>query len=123
MKLLMRWFILAAAVFLTAWLLPGIRIDGANALLTVAVVAIILGFVNAIIRPILAFLSCGLILLTFGLFMFVINGLMLLWTSQIAQNLGIGFYVDGIWTAVLGSIVITIISSILTMAFKDSKEK
>jgi putative membrane protein len=123
MKLLIRWFILAVAIFLTAWLLPGIHVQGANAFLAVAVVAVILGFVNAVVRPILAFLSCGLILLTFGLFMFVINGAMLLLTSQIAQTFGIGFYVDGWWPAVIGSVVITIISSLLSAIFKEKHEK
>ena len=77
MKLIIRWLITAIAVFFTAWLLPGIRIEGTNAFVAVGIIAIILGLVNAIIRPILAFLSCGCIIATLGLFMLVINAIIL----------------------------------------------
>jgi putative membrane protein len=119
MKLLLRWLIVAVSVFLTAWILPGIRIEGNNAFFAVAVVAVILGFMNAIIRPILAFLSCGCIVATLGLFMLVINALMLMLTAWAAQLLGIGFYVDGFWPALIGSIIISIISFILSMLLFD----
>lgn len=119
MKLLLRWLIIAASVFLTAWLMPGIRIEGSNAFVTVAVVAIILGFMNAIIKPILAFLSCGCILATLGLFMLVINAVVLMLTAWASQLLGIGFYVDSFWSALIGSIIISIISFVLSMILID----
>ena len=120
MKFLIRWLIIAVAVLLTAWLLPGIHIEGANAFITVLIVALILGFLNAIIRPILAFLSCGCIVATLGLFMLVINAVMLWLTSYIAVNwLGVGFYVDGFWPALFGSIIISVISYFLSMFLTD----
>ena len=119
MKLVIRWLITAIAVFLTAWLMPGIRIEGTNAFVTVGIVAIILGLVNAIIRPILAFLSCGCIVATLGLFMLVINAITLWLTSVIANWLGIGFHVDSIWAALFGSIVISIISFVLSIFLID----
>lgn len=83
---------------------------------TVLLVALVLGLVNAFIRPILAALSCGLIVLTLGLFMLVINTLMLWLASWIAGNwLGLGFEVDGFWSALLGSVIITIVSFIASV--------
>jgi putative membrane protein len=119
MKILIRWIITAVAVFVTAWLLPGINITGSNGFVTVAVVAVILGFLNAILRPILAFLSCGCIVATMGLFMLVINAFVLWLTGWIAQSLGIGFSVNGFWPALLGSIIISIISFVLSLFLLD----
>ena len=119
MKLIIRWLITAIAVFITAWLMPGIRIEGTNAFVAVGIVAIILGLANAIIRPILAFLSCGCIIATLGLFMLVINAITLWLASVIANWLGIGFFVDSFWAALFGSIVISIISFILSVFLID----
>ena len=123
MRLIIRWLIVAVSIFLTAWLLPGIRVEGNNAFLTIAVVAIILGFMNAVVRPILAFLSCGCIVATLGLFMLVVNALTLWLTAWVAQFFGIGFYVDGFWPALLGSIIISIISFVLSLFLIDENER
>lgn len=124
MKLLLRWIILSAALFATAYLIPGIRIEEPNAAIAVAVTAIVLGFVNAFIRPILSIFSCGLIILTLGLFSLVINAVTLLVASYISVNwLGIGFYVDGFWPALWGSIIISIISMILSGILIDDRER
>ena len=106
-----------------AWLLPGINIDSPNGFVTVAIVAIILGFMNAILRPILAFLSCGCIVATMGLFMLVINALTLWLTGWIAQSLGIGFSVNGFWPAFWGAIVISIISFVLSLFLLDDRDR
>ena len=119
-KLLIRWVIIAVSLVVAAWLIPGITIEGTNGWVTVAVMAAVLGFVNAIIRPILAFLSCGFIVLTMGLFMLVINAAMLSLASWIANSLfGVGFYVDGFWPALLGSIVVSIVSFFLSLFLVD----
>lgn len=115
MKLVIRWLIGTIAVAVATWLLPGIRIEGSSAWLSVIVVALILGLVNAIIRPILVFLSCGFIAVTLGLFMLIVNGAALLAASWAAINwFNIGFYVDGWWPAILGSIVISIVTFLLS---------
>ncbi len=120
MKLLLRWLITAVAVAAAVWLVPGIRIEGTSAWVTVAVVAVVLGLVNAILRPILAFLSCGFIVLTLGLFMFVVNGLAFWAASWVSVNwFNIGFYVDGLWPAILGSIIVSVVSFLLSMILKD----
>ena len=120
MKILIRWLITAIAVFFTAWLMPGIDIEGTNAFIAVGVMAIVLGLANAIIRPILAFLSCGCIVATLGLFMLVVNAITLWVSSWICVNiLNIGFHVDTFWAAFFGSIVISVISFFLYMILID----
>ena len=119
MKLLIRWIIVAFSLFVAAWLVPGIRVEG-NAWLIFTVMALILGLVNAVIRPILALLTCSLIILTLGLFVLVINALTLWLASAIAVNwFHVGFYVDGFWAAFLGALIVSIVSVILSAVLKE----
>ena len=119
MKLLIRWVITSLALFVAVRMLPGIQVEG-NAMVVYAAMAVILGLVNAIVRPILTFLSCPLVILTLGLFLLVINGLMLKLASSIAVNLfGVGFYVDGFGPAFLGGIIVSVVSVVLSAVFKD----
>lgn len=123
MQLLLRWLITALALYAAVWFVPGIRVEG-NAWIAVAIMAVVLGFVNAIIRPILTFFSCGLIVLTLGLFIFVINALMLWLSSWITVNwFNLGFYVDGFWPALLGSIVVSIVSFLLSIFLISEGER
>src|SRR5579863_7501346 len=102
MKLLIRWAITAFSLFVAAWLVPGIRVER-EAWAIFAVMAVILGLVNAIIRPVLKLLSCPLIILTLGFFVLVINGITLWLASSIAVSwFHVGFYVSGFWAAFLG---------------------
>ena len=120
MKLFIRWIIIAVSLVMAAWLIPGIIISDTNGWVAVGVMAAILGFMNAIIRPILAFFSCGCIVLTMGLFMLVINALVLYLSSWIATTVfGVGFYVDGFWSALLGSVIVSIVSFFLSMFLID----
>lgn len=129
MKLLIRWLINAVAIAITVIVVPGIN-GGISAGSTLDIdvksllgVALIFGLVNALVRPVLKLLSCPLVLLTLGLFIFVINAAMLLLTSAIAQSLGLQFYVDGFVSALIGSIIISIVSIVLTALFVDDNEK
>jgi putative membrane protein len=85
-----------------------------------AIMAIVLGLMNAIARPILKMLSCPLVVLTLGLFILVINGITL-WLGAIVANsfFHAGFYVDGIIPAILGSIVVSVVSVILNLVLRD----
>jgi putative membrane protein len=108
MFFLLRLLIHMVAILIIAYLLPNvIRVDG---LLAALVAAFLLGIVNAIIRPILVILTFPLTILTFGLFLLVINGLML-WLVAVLVR---GFYVNGFWGALFGSILISIVSWILS---------
>ncbi len=111
LRLLLRWAISAGGVAVAAWLVPGITLTGSHRVWTLLLVALVLGLVNAFIRPIVSGLSCGLIVLTLGLFTLVINGLMLWLASYISEHgLGLGFHVDGFWSALLGAIIISVFS-------------
>lgn len=106
----------AAALAVTIWLFDGITLTGdtdTDKALTLVLVAAIFGIVNAIVRPVVAILSLPLYILTLGLIAFVINALMLMLTSWISGEIGIGFKVEGFWTALLGAIVISIVGALL----------
>jgi putative membrane protein len=108
----------AAAVTVATWLIDGIYFTGPTSgsaeirhkLVPLLLVSLILGVVSAFVKPIVTFFSIPFIILTLGLFLLVINALMLMFTAWIAGLVGIGFHVDGFWAAVLGSIVITLVN-------------
>lgn len=100
---LVQWLIYAAAIVITAYLLPGVRLSGFFAAL---VTALVLGLVNTFIRPLLLLLTLPLNILTLGLLTFVINALLILLTSAIVP----GFNVTGFWWALLFSLVLAIIN-------------
>jgi putative membrane protein len=121
MNLLLRWIVSAAAVGAAAHFVPGISVTGG--LKTYFVVALMLGLVNAIVRPIVKAFACGIIFITLGLFLLVINAAMLLLTSVLARHFGYGFYVDGFEPALIGSLVISVVSWIGSMLLTDDREK
>ena len=120
-KLLLRWLINGVALYMAAELVPGIHADGGWQVLVF--MALIFGLVNAMIRPILQFLTCPLIILTLGIFTLVINALMLQLASWLGRQLGLGFYVAGFWPAFWGALVISVVSFILTMLIGDEDDK
>lgn len=119
MRFFLRWFINAVALLVAAFVVPGIRLTasatspGINEWMTLAVVALIFGLIHAVIRPVVVLLTLPLTILTLGLFVFVINALMLLLTSRIAQALDLGFHVEGFGAALLGALVISVVSILL----------
>ena len=117
-KLIVRWFIAALALVAAAWLVPGIRVEG-HAWVAFTGMALILGLVNAVVRPVLKLLTCPLIVLTLGLFLFVINALMLLLAAKIATAVGFGFHVDGFLSALLGSLIVTVVTWALSVFVKE----
>lgn len=123
-KFLIRWGITAVAVAIAAWIVPGISVGEPHRVWTVILVALVLGLVNAFIRPILAVLSCGLIVLTLGLFTLVLNGLMLWLASYITtEGLGLDFRVDGFWNAVLGALIISVVSVVVATFVRDKRSR
>jgi putative membrane protein len=119
--LLLRWIINAVALAVAATFVSGIHVDGGW--LVLALVALIFGLVNALIRPVVTLLTCPLIILTLGLFTLVINAAMLLFASWIAGLLGIGFAVDGFWPAFWGGLVISIVSFVLSMIVHEGHHR
>ena len=103
-RFLIHWLVIALALWVTAWVLPGVNVDSTQAL---AIAAIVLGLVNALIRPLLTILTLPITILTLGLFYLVVNGLTFLLASKMVS----GFHVAGFWWAVLGALLVSIISS------------
>ncbi|MBC9784275.1 phage holin family protein [Heliobacillus mobilis] len=106
-SLVLRWLLNTLALALTAWFIPGIHITG---IAPAFFAALVLGVVNAIIRPIVILFTLPLNVLTLGLFTLVINGLML----QMVSGLVRGFDVSGFWAAFFGSLVLSVISMVLS---------
>jgi putative membrane protein len=103
---LLTWLLTAVALVITAKLVPGFKIDNFTAAL---IASVVLGLVNAIIKPILVVLTLPITLVTLGLFLFVINAI----TIWLAGSITPGFHVLGFVPALLGSIVLTIVASVL----------
>jgi putative membrane protein len=122
MKILIRWVIASLALLAAAWIVPGIRVEG-NAWIVYAAMAVILGLVNAIVRPVLKFLTCPLIILTLGVFVLVINGLTLWLASGIAQNwFHVGFVVKDFGSAFLGALIVSVVTVVLSALVKEDKK-
>jgi len=123
-RILVRWLITAIAVAAAVLLVPGIDVTGDSAFVAVAVTAAVLGLVNALIRPILQFLSCGCIVATLGLFLLVINAGTLWLSSYIAETwFNAGFHVDGFWPAFWGGIVVSVVSFLLSIFITEPEER
>jgi putative membrane protein len=117
MSFLVRLLVNAAALWIATQIVPGVTYTGDLAPLLV--VALVFGVVNATIRPALKILTFPIILLTLGIFALVVNGLMLWLTSSLSSALGLGFHVDGFWSAFWGALVVSIVSTILSMMMRD----
>lgn len=123
MRLLMRWLVTSIALVVAVRLVPGIDVSG-DAWAAVLVTAVVLGLVNATVKPVLTVLSCGAIVATLGLFFLVINGLCLWTASWISQEwLGLGFVVNGFWPAFWGGIVVSVVSAMLNIFVPDQREE
>lgn len=116
-KFILRWAINAVGLYAAVWVVPGIEYLGDWT--GILWLALIIGLLNALVRPLLKFLTCPLIVLTLGLFTIVINTGMLLLTRTIGQSFGIGLSVDGFWSALLGSLVMSVVSIVMSVIFRD----
>ena len=121
MTFLVRLIVNAAALWVATQLVPGVAYTGGW--LPFFGVALVFGLVNAVIRPIAKILTFPLIIVTLGIFVFVINGLMLWLTSRVSAALGLGFHVAGFWAAFWGALVVTIVSTVLPVLVKDRDDE
>lgn len=108
MKFLIQLVIVTLAVLISSYILPGVSIDG-NSFLTALVVAAVLSFLNAVVKPIMIILTIPVTIFSFGLFLLVINALMILLAAKIVD----GFHVQGFWYALLFSLILSLVTSIL----------
>ena len=115
MRLLLVWLINSVALFALPYVFPWVTVD---TFWTALIAALVLGLINALIRPILVLLTLPVTILTLGLFIFVINGLLFWWVGSFID----GFHVSGFWSDVFGAIVYSIISWALSAIFLHRRE-
>ena len=116
MNLIRSWAVNAAALYLTARLLDGVRVDGVEALIGGALA---IGLINALVRPILRFVTFPITVLTLGMFYFVLNGLMF----QLAASLIPGFELDGLVAAILGALAMSVVATVLHVFVKPRRKR
>ena len=116
LSLLARWIVNAAALLLVAYLYPGVHLED---FVTALAAALVLGLVNAVVRPLLVILTLPVTILTLGLFIFVINGLLFWAVGSFVPD----FQVSGFWAGFFGAIVFSLISWILSAIFVPRKDK
>ncbi|MCF4139269.1 phage holin family protein [Streptomyces sp. NPDC101213] len=112
----------AGALAVAVWLLDKITLTGAGTgekVGTLIVVALLFGLVNFLVKPVVKVLTFPLFILTLGLITLVVNALMLLLTSWLADQLDVSFHVEGFWTAVLGGLIISVVSWALNVVLPD----
>jgi len=110
--ILFRWIILTVAIFFAAYVIDGIHVSG---FFSAFFAAAILGILNAFLRPVLIILTLPFNIITFGLFTFIINALLLKMAAGVIK----GFEIDGFWPAILGALLISIVSWILNWIISD----
>ncbi|RJQ34159.1 phage holin family protein [Candidatus Parcubacteria bacterium] len=112
MKILIHWLISAIAIIISAYFLKGVHVDG---FMTALIIAIVLGAINGFIRPILVFLTLPITIVTLGLFLLVLNTLLIMLVAAIIPS----FTLDGFWWALIFGIVLTFVNTILQSIFKS----
>jgi putative membrane protein len=126
----LTWLVTTAiALAVAAWLVDGIRFTGATSgqaeledkILPLLAVALIQGVITSVVKPVLTFLSIPFIIVTLGLFLLVINAVVLKLTAWLAEQLDIGFQVDGFWPAVGGAIVITVVTWVVDSVIGEGR--
>lgn len=125
---MMRFAVNVICTAIAVWaatLIDGIDVTGHTAAenaLTILVVAVIFGVVNAVLKPLIHTVGCLFYVLTLGLFALVVNGLLFLLTGWIADKLGLPFVVDGFWAGLWGAIVVAVVSFVLGLIFRPSED-
>ncbi|MER7045262.1 MULTISPECIES: phage holin family protein [Streptomyces] len=112
----------AAALAVAIWLLSGITLTGDDTggkALTLLMVVLIFGLVNLVVKPVVKLLTLPLFILTLGLITVVVNALMLLLTSWLADKVDLNFQVEGFWTALLGALIVSVVSWALNVALPE----
>jgi len=126
MRTILRLLATAGALAVATWLLAGITLTDpttSGKILSLLIVALIFGVLNAIVKPVFKLVTLPIVLLTLGLFLLVINACIMLLTSWLATNVGLGWHVDGFWTAVFGAVIVSVVSFFLNAFVPDRNER
>jgi putative membrane protein len=124
MGFVIRTIVTAVALAIATWIVDGISVDGKNRwtdALTIILVAIIFGFVNAFIKPVIKFFGCFFYIITLGLISFVVNALLFMLVGWLAGLINLPFVVDGFWAGLWGAIIVTFVSWGINLAIPDPK--
>jgi putative membrane protein len=122
-SIIVQWLIITASVAAAAVIVPGIHIDDGRGISALLIMSAVLAIVNMLVRPVLAFLSCGLIILTLGFFLLVVNALAFWIASGIASDVfDAGFNVNGFWSAFFGAMIVSVVSWMLSV-FVSTEER
>lgn len=123
MNFIIRWIATAIAVGAAVWIVPGITTVGDNATIAIAVGALVLSLINIVLKPVLQFISLPITVLTLGIFYLVVNALLLELAAWASTGLfGSGIAISGFFAALLGSIIISIVSAIVNNVLGTDKE-
>ena len=120
MRFVVRLLVNAAALWVATRIVPGVSYSGG--VMPMFAVALVFGIVNAVIGTAARIVTFPIIILTLGIFILVLNGLMLLLTSALSSALGLGFHVQGFWAAFWGALVVSLVSTILSLLIRDRRE-
>ncbi|MFV2008558.1 MULTISPECIES: phage holin family protein [unclassified Micromonospora] len=126
MGFLIRLAVNAVALWITTLIVPGIDVTGdtaTNNALTLVIVALIFGLVNAVLKPVIKVVGCVFYLLTLGLFALVVNALLFLLTDWLAQQLDLPFVIDGFWPAFWGAIVMAVVGWLISLVIPDKYDR
>ncbi|MCD6065470.1 MAG: hypothetical protein K0S33_296 [Bacteroidetes bacterium] len=118
MRFILKIIISTIAVLITAYLLPGVNVED-NSFFTALLVALVLAFMNTIIKPILVILTIPITVFTLGLFILVINAAIIIWASRLVD----GFHVEGFWRALLFSLILSVVTWFLEKILGDGKKE
>ncbi len=121
-RILLRWAINAIALWAAVQIVPGLE-HQAESGLSLLIIALIFGLVNALIRPIVILLTCPLVVLTMGLFILVINTIMLSLTVWLSDVLELGLSSSSFWATFFGAVVISVVSGLINLLVKDKREE
>ncbi|WP_040159472.1 phage holin family protein [Nigerium massiliense] len=111
--MIVRFLVNALALGVATWLLPGITLSAQSTehkIFALLLTAAIFGVVNSLVKPLFVFVTSPVLLVTMGVFLLVINAALLILTSWVAGKLGIGWHVDGFWSAFLGALLVSTVS-------------
>ena len=126
MRFVLRLLISAAALWVATVVLSGVNINTdstAKKIGTLIAVAFIFGVVNAVLKPIAHLVGCGIYALTLGLLALVVNGFLFWLTGKIATKIGLPFEVHGVWTSILGALIVGVVTWLLGMVIPEPKKR
>ena len=126
MRLILRLIANAAALAVATFLLTGITLTAPTTqgkVVTLLIVALIFGVLNAVVKPVFTLVTAPLVLLSLGLFLLVINAAMLLLTSWVSNRVDLGWFVDGFGSAVLGAVIVSVVSFVLNAFLPERRNR